>query len=713
MQFPYRHVGDRLLDLSVAVFAWWTVCCNATVVTGGTGRQLLITAGVSGAVLLLGCGLLWLRRVRAATARVGHTSLAAAALANDTVTPAPAARRPFTPAAGFAPAFRDGRVWALLPTLGVLVWWPESVSDWVLWSLPAALVVLFTVLSLREPWPVADDGPEPPAWHGPALWVLALGAALITACLHLPNTDDVLYVNIATALADQPARVLFSEDTLHGATAIPHKAYHVHAFELLAGALSLVSGVAPLAILHLGLAVFAGFVTPLAWARLFRLLDHARALWMVVVVMAWYVLEGTTPFDVSMHAFARLFQGKAILATVGVPAIAAYGIAFGLRPSVARLSWLGAAQVAGLGLSSTGIWLCPLVAVTSVAATQALRLGAIRTLALACVSSGYVLAMGIWVLVGLRHGGGATSSEAADLVARESVADVIDAWAAVFRVDQGFERIRKALTLTFFGLDRGLIYGAFLLLAWPLSRTALSRRYIAAFMCVGLFILCSPWLAAIVAHDVTGFSTYPRVTWFLPYGVALAICFVSPLATSGRRVLRHGSLALCAALLAAFFAQVPKRTVFEAAHLAWPPGLKVERSAYDVALRLKQELPAGSAVLAPRSVSLHLPMLLASPLPIMTKARFFSPGDPERGRRSEMRRRVERKGKPLDGDRRWWLRKRLDDYRVRAVVLTFEAAQTRGMRRALDQAGFRRIEHSGPYLIWIRDHDTSPDARRG
>jgi hypothetical protein len=702
MQPAERHASDRLLDASVAALAWWTVCCNATVLSHGTGRQLLITAAVSGAALL-GLGILWWRRRRNDN-RPASASGPAAEPAGDTAEPTQLVAR-------LRLELRKPRAWALLVTVAVVAWWPVKISNWALWCVPAALVAWFTVLSAREPWPPhADCTGATPAWHRGALWALALAGALITACLHLPNTDDVLYVNIAVALADNPARTLFTEDTLHGATVIPHAAYHVHSFELLAGALSLLTRIPPLEILHLGLAVFAGLLTPLAWWRLFRLLDAQRALSMVVVVMLWYVLDGTTPFSLSMHAFARLFQGKAVLVTVGVAAIAAYGIEFGLRPSLPRLLWLVAAQIAGLGLTSTGIWLCPLVAVTAVIAAQPVSWRAWKPVALACASSTYVLAIGVWLVLQV-HGVPDAPVDVADPDTQEAQASAAASAPAAppvptadpspFDPAQGFERIRKAFTLTFFTLDRGFLYGAFLLLAWPLARTTLARRYIVAFMIVGTFLLCSPWLARIVADRVTGYSTYPRVTWFLPFGAAIAICFVSPIMTGGRHWLRAGSFVLSAALLATFFGLAPKRTVFASARLSWPPRVKVERPAYDVSLRLQKELPAGSAVLAPQSVSLQLPMLLAAPLPIMTKPRYFTSRDNAK-QRYALRQRTEDKGPALTKNGRKKFRESLDELKIRGVVLTREAAKTPGVISTLGDAGFDRIEQGPKLEIWIR-----------
>jgi len=709
MQPDPQLATDRAIDASVAFLAWWTVCCNATVLTEGSGHQLLLTAGISGVALL---GL----QLRARLRRPPRSEASLAAAPPDTAAPGVArepSAPPVSPRAFLQSALRRPQAWALLLTAGVVVAWPRPVPNWVLWGIPAALIALFAVLTLREPWSSAPASTLVDRRSRAAIWAMALASAAVTACLHLPNTDDVLYVNIAVALADNPARTLFSVDTLHGASVIPHAAYRLHSFELLAGALSLVTGIEPLAILHLGLSIVAAALTPLAWWRLFRLLDPARAVWMVAAVLLWFVLDGTTPFSIPMHAFARLFQGKAVLLTLGVPALAAYGIELGLRPTLGRLIWLTAAQVAGLGLSATGVWLCPLVAVAGVIAAQPLRWSALKTVALACATSSYVLAMGVWAFLRVRGGLDAGGSD--DQLSAGAGSDVVRAaassMASAFDPENGFERIRKAFTLTFFTFERGMIYGALLLLAWPLARTALARRYIVTCLVVGWFALCSPWLARLVADRVTGFSTYPRVTWFLPFGAALAVCFTSLIAPAGPLRLRAASVALSAGALALFLGLAPRETVFEAANFRWLPRLKVERPAYDVALRLRRELPAGSPVLAPWTVALHLPMLLEAPLPIMTKVRFFTSADREQ--RDALRKRVERKGKKLNREGRAKLRERLNEYQLLGVVTAAEAEKTKGLVRTLKAAGFERVKRIGKYAIWTRDSAPPPKVPGG
>ena len=58
----------------------------------------------------------------------------------------------------------------------------------------------------------------------------------------------------------------------------------------------------------------------------------------------------------------RLHQGKAVLVTLLVPLVAAYGIELARRPSLASGLRLAAAQIAAVGASATGLWLAPAVA---------------------------------------------------------------------------------------------------------------------------------------------------------------------------------------------------------------------------------------------------------------------------------------------------------------------------------------------------------------
>ena len=55
---------------------------------------------------------------------------------------------------------------------------------------------------------------------------------------------------------------------------------------------------------------------------------------------------------------------------VGVPLVCAYGMRFGLRPNAWRFALLSLAQVSFMGMSSTGIWLAPVLATLSVVAAN-------------------------------------------------------------------------------------------------------------------------------------------------------------------------------------------------------------------------------------------------------------------------------------------------------------------------------------------------------
>ena len=214
------------------------------------------------------------------------------------------------------------------------------------------------------------------------------------------------------AVVDYPQQALLSLKNLHGpasdtlALQKMFAPYRVHSFEVLGGLISRLTGIEAVRVIHLGLAPLFGWLAPFAIARLLRLLAPRDWLIALLAVVIFYCIEGTASRGYANHAFVRMFNGKSVLLTIGVPLICAHGLRFGARPSVARFVLLALAQIAAVGLSSTALWLAPTLAMIAVAAgTPSLRRWPLR-LAGSFASSAYVLALALWVMGQL--GGGAS-----------------------------------------------------------------------------------------------------------------------------------------------------------------------------------------------------------------------------------------------------------------------------------------------------------------
>jgi hypothetical protein len=88
----------------------------------------------------------------------------------------------------------------------------------------------------------------------------------------------------------------------------------------------------------------------------------------------------------------------------------------------------------------------------------------------------------------------------------------------------------------------------------------------------------------------------------------------------------------------------------------------------------------------------------------MTKPRYFTSSD--RNQRLALRDRTEKAGRPLGKEGRRKLIASLDQFKVRGVVLSKDAAQTNGLSAALTKAGFHRVEPGEKLDIWIRERNS-------
>ena len=690
-RFPHWLLGG-LLDITIAVFALWTVCCHGVVLAGGNGHQLWAVAMLVFGCAALGCGVWVWRRARR---------------------PAGAASAPESVAPSDGGAQWAARSLALAAVAGIFWAFRAQVSQELLWAAIAAFAVLSSVSVLRRPAGGLPSASSFGMAEGAGLLGLAVLGAWAAGAMVLPNTDDVLYVGLGVALVDQPAAPLCQTDFLHGEDALPAVFYRVHSFELLGGTLGQITGIPVLHVIHLGMCMFAGFLLPLAWARLFQVLDSRRWLPMTAAVVALFLLDGTNERSVAMQAFARLFQGKAVLASVCVPLIAAYAIELASAPTPVRFLRLLGAQICGIGLSSTGLWLAPVVAAGALCVPFEPTRRALKGLAAGAGTMVYPAACAVWVL-GLMSEA-SRMRERAGLADEAGEQDALEAQPALEPQGAGVESARSAFDAgavhdvhnvfynSFGTPELVLFYAGCLLLAWPLARTPLARRYVLVFGLVGVLFLLNPIFVDFVKRTVTGRATYSRVLWFLPFPAAFALCATSLWPTVGGLRKRALPMLLSIGVVYAALTQLPERSVLAATKAETIPGLKVKRSAYEAALAVRETVQHPAIVVAPARVALALPMLEDHPYVLMTKPKFWSQSVQERRARFWTRRRLESYTPQLSRSNRSVLLYNLRIYHADMVVLRKKAARTPRLTSTLHRIGFRHVRDVAHYHLWLRD----------
>jgi hypothetical protein len=658
------------VDGVVVAYALWTVAANLTVIGGGNAGTLTLALGAS---IVASAALLGVVLARADWRRAYSADLDDDPAAVDRM---PARSR-----------LRLSTLAVLLLALGV---WLGTGNAWLTWGAVAVATVLAHLAARPE-----TTGPhaeaEPPTWarfERIALYGLAILCALFTLASVRPRSDDTLYLSLAVSVADYPDRPVVSELTLHGPPTDvlgpqgmfpPYKA---HSFELLGGVLSHLTGIEAVRIIHFGLATLCGFLVPFALARLLRILTPRHWLLALCGVLAFYVLEGSASRGYSNHALVRLFHGKSALLTIGLPLICAYGLRFGARPTKWRLALLASAQIAAMGLSSTGIWFAPVLAAASVVvATPARRLLPSRLLSSA-LSSAYVLAMAVWVLSQMQVG-----------LVEPTEIDSASGRAASHPAPALFADLAEAIAIVLGPEPTAIALLGVALLAAPLAQTALASRFFAIF---ALLVACgfgNPVFSKWVTSYVTGGGNYHRIFWLLPVPIAFGSLCVSCYCELARRTAAMRALALTAAAVGLFFFAAVDRLVISAdngSKLALPPLLKLPRVAWAVSEEVCKLAPQGTYVLASQAVMQQLPIHHRCGHPLIAADRWIAASPEEIERRLHVTRYVDEAEDVALEDAVDFL-DAVARYRIGVVVLSNEANRNSRAKSLIRMAGYEHL----------------------
>jgi len=484
------------------------------------------------------------------------------------------------------------------------------------------------------------------------------------------------------SVVDFPHERLLSRDTLHGLD-VPFKiaAYRATSLELLAGVLSRITHLRVLDVCHLLLPGLVGLLTPLALARLLRLLDARRWPYAVFATLLFLIYDGGSHGSYGNFSFVRLFQGKAMFITMVAPLIMAHGVRFALFPSPRTFVMLAAAQIAALGTTVTAFWAAPLLAGLAVLCAVPPRWSGWKTLALGALSPLYLVALGLYFK--LQEGGASA--------VRAMAGGADDAPSA------RLELIDKAYGMVL-GHRLELVAAiSVALLAWPLCRTALARRFAVVFPLAFFAVLGNPWLATRVA-SVTTSAIYWRVVWLLPVPLLFGL-LASSVVQPGRRYQQALRMPLFALLLYGYFNAISPRTIFAKTALGWPHP-KVDMHAYRVAQELVRDVPPHLHALVPLPVSRVLPMLSGYGYPLFVKPTYLPNDLADRRWREQLTQMVSHR-RPHGVDERF-LTDGLDHYGVEAVVVPQDSHGRHSFAHALIMAHFHQRSAIEGQEIWTR-----------
>jgi hypothetical protein len=510
--------------------------------------------------------------------------------------------------------------------------------------------------------------------------LLSIGGALLALAARRPDADDCYYMSRAAYLAEHFFTAMPHHYTLFpgSSTPFPYPSFPLMALHDGIGALSWVTGLEPMEVNAFLLAPFGAVLCVLAYTGLLRTLLGRSWSWGLVAVFIILVSEGTTHRSFGNFSFVRIWQGKALLLHVGLPVLLRLALRFGDEGGKGNGLRLAMGQVALLGLSSTSVWLGPVVGGLGVVSGSMGRPEMMKRVAGFLLTCAYPLGIGLW----------AYQNSFQAFAHATPQAELLPVWLDVFGP-----------------LAHAAMWVGVMFMAALIGGTAWLRRYatLAGLVFWGMF--ANPFLATYISRYVTSPPVFWRILWILPFPVLFAGVATAGFSLPLRRAPYVGK-AWMAAMLVFFALLLPSRFVFSkenSVHLGWPT-VKIDPQDLAVARYLHGRLPTGAKILAPEPISWIIPTYrwgLYAVAPrwnvINYTVRYQFEDKTYYQQLSELFSYVEGKGE-LDSD---IMRRYVKEQDLGAVVVVQDAKDKERLHDLLAVLGFRQKTLLG-YEIFVR-----------
>jgi hypothetical protein len=338
------RASDRLLELLVVAFAGWTaiyhVCLVARIASGWAALAGLAALALAAWFALRG----------------GDDDVA------EPVAAAPRRPRPLLGLlianVGLAAVAAAGFGLTQIPYRTI----------WLLWLGAAACSVAWCTARL---WlgPAPAESVAPAAGAEPQVhWleiavvaVWAIGLAVVSLLLLDPDPDDAFYVHFGSWVAAHgqfPTRDVVYSNQVFPALYYPP----VFSYEALTGTVSRIMGLSVVDLQYLVVTPAGTVLSVLATWRLLRAWRVPMVALALTATLVFLLYDAAHHMTFGAFFANRMWQGKVLLLAILVPLLFALLHDYGDRPRPRRLVLLFAAGAAAVGLSTTGIFLVPVIA---------------------------------------------------------------------------------------------------------------------------------------------------------------------------------------------------------------------------------------------------------------------------------------------------------------------------------------------------------------
>ncbi len=533
--------------------------------------------------------------------------------------------------------------------------------------------------------------------HAAGATVLALAstaAALLTLVSQRVLVDDLSYIpNVVHYVAHPDTAMSHVVHFIFGGDSAV-ESYYVGTsmpFEYAQGVVAYLIGVDVLSVYFVLAPALIGALIPLVWyytLSRFEFADRAAIAGAVLICLC-LPLMGEAHRGFGNYAFNRLWQGKAVLMTFGVPLVVGLSIDFLRNPGLRHWLCLFVAITAMVGTSTSSIallvLLAPVLAVASV-----LGFGMSPRVALPRVAA---FGAGFLYLVGF--GLAFMMVAATDLGAQ---APISKGFAEDFFAQAGYVFPRRLPTSRVLALAScaGVIV---LLRGWQ-------RRFFASWLAFVSLAYLNPYVAPWLLEYVTPPTIYWRLFYLLPFPLAIGLtgAFIAERAGVGVSRLGNGLAAAVVILLIAAHVPSGSTSIFQRTTDVGV-GYRMDPVAVRIALDLIEATPPGP-MLAPWRPGGRVAMLSADRPQVVVRDAglalwFTSRGKPQE---ADLRRRASNflwnRGGP-DGDLP--VLKLVRRYRqIKSVVALQQAGEPERLRGHMALVGFTESQLVGPFTVFTK-----------
>jgi hypothetical protein len=461
---------------------------------------------------------------------------------------------------------------------------------WFFWGGVIAILVPAVVSVVR-----ARSVPALPRVTSGAVFVLAaaLLCALASVLTVVPDVDDPFLVNRSVAIEHGKGQPFPERDTLFSDElfAVERPENPPAAIEPFVGTIARALPVPAPTVAYLLLAPLVSALAVAAIWRLLRVLRAPNAALAAVCAAGFLALDGDVARTFGKDAL-NAWQGKVILLLLVIPLTWRHAVAWGRDGDRRALVLLVACGIAGVGLSSTAVFVLPAIMVAGVgAAALADRRHRSRLVgALAAVV--YPLAVGLFAIFATRQSGAVET-------VRLTAAGGAPAQPGGFRFFGGFRPTDVWHLVIGSGMTMAITAGA-VLLAWLATRDRVARLVLllAPLLLFGVFFF--PGVLDALADARGGAESVSwRVVWVIPVPAAVGLVVTAPflLAKSRKRLVASVALPVGVAVALLAFGS-PVWSTGKAVTLS-RPAWDVQPQMLAAARRLVELSEPGDTVAAP------------------------------------------------------------------------------------------------------------------